>query len=231
MTLASSGQLTLNDIQGEFGGSNPIGLNEYYRGGSLVPNHGNTTPIPTSGTIEVNDFYGTSSTSPTDLVFSMTHGAATISQGKLAFDWRGAAVSSSTYIAGNVGSFTDQTVASGGSSGSVIASATQRVSGAPNSTSLLSYAWTIEFNNSTIRDAIFSGRSGATFSGLGFKSWATGNTIAGGPVNPGVGNSSVLIHWGLSVAGAGNASELALYNQMVGWSMGRQGTTDTVTFS
>ena len=69
MTLASSGTLTLNDIQGEFGGSNPIGLNEYYRGGSLVPNHSNTSSIPTSGTIDVQDFHGTSSASPTAQAF------------------------------------------------------------------------------------------------------------------------------------------------------------------
>ena len=37
MALPASGALTLNDIQTEFGGSNPIGINEYYAGGGLVP--------------------------------------------------------------------------------------------------------------------------------------------------------------------------------------------------
>ena len=64
MTLPSSGALSFSQIQGEFGGSNPIGLNEYYRGGPIVPNHGNTSPIPTSGQISVSQFYGTSVTAP-----------------------------------------------------------------------------------------------------------------------------------------------------------------------
>lgn len=51
MTLPSSGTLSLLDIQGEFGGSNPIGINEYY---------GVATGVPSSGTIAVSNFYGTS---------------------------------------------------------------------------------------------------------------------------------------------------------------------------
>ena len=64
MTLPSSGALSFSQIQGEFGGSNPISLSEYYRGGPIVPNHGNTSPIPTSGQISVSQFYGTSVTAP-----------------------------------------------------------------------------------------------------------------------------------------------------------------------
>ena len=66
MTLPNSGPVTFASIQTEFGGSNPISLSEYYRGGSLVPNHGNTSNIPTSGTISVNNFYGTSQQAPID---------------------------------------------------------------------------------------------------------------------------------------------------------------------
>ena len=40
MALPSSGVLTLNDIQTEFGGTNPIDLSDYYRGGGLVPDTG-----------------------------------------------------------------------------------------------------------------------------------------------------------------------------------------------
>ena len=36
MTLQASGAIALTEIQSEFGGSNPIGLNEYYKGGSYV---------------------------------------------------------------------------------------------------------------------------------------------------------------------------------------------------
>lgn len=50
MALPSSGTITHAMIQQEFGGSNPIGLNEYY---------GVATGVPTSGTISNSDFYGT----------------------------------------------------------------------------------------------------------------------------------------------------------------------------
>ena len=56
MALPNSGSISLADIQNEFGGSNPIGLNEYYRNGSYVTP--NNTNIPTSGMIDFNDFYG-----------------------------------------------------------------------------------------------------------------------------------------------------------------------------
>jgi hypothetical protein len=59
MPLPLSGPLTLAQIQAEFGGTNPIGLNEYYRGGifvsSGIPQNAN---VPTSGTISLSNFYG-----------------------------------------------------------------------------------------------------------------------------------------------------------------------------
>lgn len=57
MTLPASGPLSLANIQTEFGGSNPISMNEYYRGGAFVT--ANNTGVPTSGVISVNNFYGT----------------------------------------------------------------------------------------------------------------------------------------------------------------------------
>jgi hypothetical protein len=54
-------QISLVDIQNEFGGSNPIGLNEYYRNGGLVPS--NNTNVPTSGSISLGDFFCASSPS------------------------------------------------------------------------------------------------------------------------------------------------------------------------
>lgn len=62
MTLPSSGPLTLADIQTEFGGSNPISLSEYYAGGSYVPagTSGTYGAVPSSGTISIRNFYGTS---------------------------------------------------------------------------------------------------------------------------------------------------------------------------
>jgi len=37
MALQSSGEISFLQMQSEFGGGNPIGFNEYYRGGSYVP--------------------------------------------------------------------------------------------------------------------------------------------------------------------------------------------------
>ena len=50
--LPSSGPLSMSDIQGEFDGSNPISLSEYY---------GAAPGVPSSGTISIGDFYGKSS--------------------------------------------------------------------------------------------------------------------------------------------------------------------------
>lgn len=58
MPLPGSGAISLGDIQTEFGGSNPIGLDEYYRGGSFVSS--SLTAVPSSGTISLNQFYGLS---------------------------------------------------------------------------------------------------------------------------------------------------------------------------
>ena len=55
MALQSSGPISLLDIQNEFGGTNPIGINEYY---------GVASGVPASGTISLDDFYGTSAGLP-----------------------------------------------------------------------------------------------------------------------------------------------------------------------
>lgn len=61
MALPSSGPLTMANIQTEFGGSNPISLSEYYAGGGLVPSGttGTYGAVPSSGTISIRNFYGT----------------------------------------------------------------------------------------------------------------------------------------------------------------------------
>ena len=53
---AAYAPISLGQIQGEFGGNNPIYLSEYYR----TPNGattGNNTNVPTSGTIALSNFY------------------------------------------------------------------------------------------------------------------------------------------------------------------------------
>ena len=56
MALQSSGAISIANIATEFGGSQPHALNEYYRGGSYVTS--NNTNVPTSGAIDLADFYG-----------------------------------------------------------------------------------------------------------------------------------------------------------------------------
>ena len=57
MALQGSGQISLANIQSEFGGSNPISLSEYYRNGAYVTS--NNTSVPTSGVISLSQFYST----------------------------------------------------------------------------------------------------------------------------------------------------------------------------
>lgn len=66
MTLPVSGEITLEDIQAEFGGPTPIELFNYYRGGAYVSNTAANASIPTSGEISLFDFYGAEALSPLD---------------------------------------------------------------------------------------------------------------------------------------------------------------------
>ncbi len=72
MTLPSSGAISINSLVGEYGGSAPHSMSEYYRGGGLVANHSNNGNVPTSGTISLSNFYGQNNTPPTDSSFSGT---------------------------------------------------------------------------------------------------------------------------------------------------------------
>ena len=70
MAITSSGAISLSNIQSEFGGVNPISLSEYYRNGAYVPS--GATAIPTSGAIDISDFYGASN----QFAFSITSDTA-----------------------------------------------------------------------------------------------------------------------------------------------------------
>tara|TARA_B100000427_G_scaffold313325_1_gene305580 strand:+ start:171 stop:743 length:573 start_codon:yes stop_codon:yes gene_type:complete len=74
MTLPTSGAISLENIQTEFGGSNPIGMNEYYRDGAYVPS--SNTNVPTSGTISLEDFYGASAVITEGPQFNNPYGPA-----------------------------------------------------------------------------------------------------------------------------------------------------------
>jgi len=85
MTLPTSGALTLAQIQGEFGGSNPIGLNEYYAGGGLVPagTSGTYGAVPSSGAIGIRNFYGTSNRVTANITISANTANYTLNTAKV----------------------------------------------------------------------------------------------------------------------------------------------------
>ena len=62
MTLPTSGPLSLEEIAIEFEASNPVSLGQLYAGGGIVPSGATGTygPVPTSGAISIQNFYGTS---------------------------------------------------------------------------------------------------------------------------------------------------------------------------
>jgi hypothetical protein len=71
MALPLSGPISLSDIQAEFGGTNPINLSEYYKGGAYVLNTDYAPNVPRSGTISITDFYGARKGILTTLTFSI----------------------------------------------------------------------------------------------------------------------------------------------------------------
>lgn len=64
MALQSSGQISLADIAGEFGGAAPHSLSEYY---------GAASGVPTSGAISLSNFYGTSAGPDGTLLYTLNN--------------------------------------------------------------------------------------------------------------------------------------------------------------
>jgi hypothetical protein len=62
MVLQTSGQISMEDIKNEFGDTNPVAINEFYRGGNYVSSGVGDLSInlniPTAGEISLEDFYG-----------------------------------------------------------------------------------------------------------------------------------------------------------------------------
>lgn len=58
MALQSSGSISFADLRDEFDDTNPVAIDDFYRGGSLVPNYSANTGVPSSGLITLSDFYG-----------------------------------------------------------------------------------------------------------------------------------------------------------------------------
>ena len=82
MAIANSGAISLSTIQTEFGGSNPISINEYYAGGTYVPSgtSGVNGAVPTSGQISFSQFYGTTAFTPVTTTFT-ANGTYTVPSG------------------------------------------------------------------------------------------------------------------------------------------------------
>lgn len=99
-----TGAITLADVQTEFGGTNPIGLGEYYAGGLYVP--AATPGVPSSGAISMDNLRGKSSVAYGTLtpnLSSIAEGGATVT-----FTWSGATgLANGTYYWRLVGSGID----------------------------------------------------------------------------------------------------------------------------
>lgn len=54
----TSGTISLGDLRTFFGDTGSIALGDLYKGGGLVPNISQNSGVPTSGTIDLADFYG-----------------------------------------------------------------------------------------------------------------------------------------------------------------------------
>ena len=92
MTIVSSGNpISINSLVGEYGGSSPHSLSEYYKGGSLVGNHAGNPNVPTSGAISLSNFYGASNTAPftADTTASFVAGYTSVTIGKTTTYYRG----------------------------------------------------------------------------------------------------------------------------------------------
>lgn len=217
MTLASSGSLSMNDIAGEFGGrSDPESLSEFYRGGSRVPAHSNTTSIPSSGTIQIDDFYGTSLTSPLDLAITFTHGDGNSSQGKSLFRVRGYCTVPTMTTA--CGSIQDSSVAGGGFTATCVNSFQYHESGYPWTTSNPVFAaWQVAFDNTSFMSWLDTNYTQANFTNLGTYSYDSfSNSTTNG------------FTWG----GFSSSNPASIKNAFYNWTANqRQGNQDTVTFS
>ena len=71
----------------------PIELDDYYAGGAFVPSGttGDQGPIPTSGQIEIDDFYGASSAASSDPVSITYNGQYNTENNQTSYTWTGAA--------------------------------------------------------------------------------------------------------------------------------------------
>ena len=73
MPIPASGAINMSDIRTTFGGTQPDGLSEYYKGAGIVPTNATTTNVPTSGAISFGDFRSSSGSSNRNIAFKMRY--------------------------------------------------------------------------------------------------------------------------------------------------------------
>jgi len=76
MVLQASGLMSLSNIKSEFNGVDPVELSDYYRGGIYVPNITLNANVPTSGSINLQNFYGA-----TISTFNISPNVGTVDEG------------------------------------------------------------------------------------------------------------------------------------------------------
>lgn len=99
MTLPASGILTHQNIEDEFGGTHPIGMDEYY---------GRDTGIPSSGTIKMSDFHGAENIAQPPSNMLVPTSGYTVND--FTVSWDASSTPGATYL---VESATDSTFATG----------------------------------------------------------------------------------------------------------------------
>tara|TARA_B100000927_G_C16468032_1_gene470463 strand:- start:1486 stop:2211 length:726 start_codon:yes stop_codon:yes gene_type:complete len=73
MPIPDSGAINMSDIRTVFGGTQPDGLGEYYKGAGIVPTNATTVNVPTSGPLSFSNFRSSGGTSNRSIKFSMRY--------------------------------------------------------------------------------------------------------------------------------------------------------------
>lgn len=79
MAIVASGQVSIQHLVDEFGGTAPHNLTEYYRGGAFVDDVANNNGVPTSGQISLGNFYGAGNS----VTITVTQGSSTVALANL----------------------------------------------------------------------------------------------------------------------------------------------------
>ena len=119
MPVKSSGDISLDvDIAGEFGGTRPHSISEYYKGGSLVSSVATAPNIPTSGQISFSNFYDSAAqfipTSANSQFYTGSYDVFTRGDGRYGVRLK----TSGTLFTGKVVTATEYLVVAGGGRGS-----------------------------------------------------------------------------------------------------------------